>query len=284
MIADDLMGLFGFTLTDAAQNNRYLKREDGSIRPIGGYNTLFFGDMLQIPPIPPTAALFLPPCAKKSEAAKDALALFWSDSPDALNFFIELTEQWRIDDEWYQAFLSQCRVGELSEEMYNFFMGIPTQHAGSWVPQTDSNKAEKTLCGNPACAKLPHVWQSMANSGSRQWSELHTLECSTCAQHRENRNRHIKPNDPRVHQEPFLQAPYVHQNNEPKYHAMLLRSVEQAKHCYSPPRHILWITAQDTPQNPKEICENITAMRNKLDRFLQSRSENFRYSWPLSFI
>ena len=68
---------------------------------------------------------------KKTEAARQALDVFWSDGPDALNFFQELTAQMRIDDEWYNAFLTECRAGSLSEEMYNFLMGFPTQHAGS---------------------------------------------------------------------------------------------------------------------------------------------------------
>ena len=95
------------------------------------------------------------------------------------------------------------------------------------------------------------------------------MECQICETHRENRTRLIAPNDVRLREPAFLHAPYVHQNNEPKYHAMLLRSVEQAKHRYDTPRHILWVTAQDTPHNPKEISDNPASMQKKLDRFLQ---------------
>ena len=72
MIPDDLLGLFSVALQDAASDNRFLKRLDGSMRPFGGYNTLFFGDLLQIPPLPPISALFVPP-PKKTEAARTAL-------------------------------------------------------------------------------------------------------------------------------------------------------------------------------------------------------------------
>ena len=115
MMPDDLLGLLSSALQDAASEKRYLKRLDDSIRPFGGYSTMLFGDMLQIPPIPPTSALFIPP-PKTTEAAKTALGMFWTTSPDSINMSAELTEQWRIDDEWCHAFLCQCRVGELTEE------------------------------------------------------------------------------------------------------------------------------------------------------------------------
>ena len=95
------------------------------------------------------------------------------------------------------------------------------------------------------------------------------MECHICQTHRENRKRLIAANDPRIHEPAFVQAPYVHQNNEPKYHAMLLRSVEQAKHRFDSPRHILWVTAEDEPHNQKEICDNPAKMHKKLDLFLQ---------------
>ena len=62
--------------------------------------------------------------------------------------FTELTEQWRIDDDWYQAFLCQCRVGDLTDEMYNFFLGFPTEHTGSWIP---AQNASCTLSTNLRC-------------------------------------------------------------------------------------------------------------------------------------
>ena len=118
----------------------------------------------------------------------------------------------------------------------------------------------------------------MAMQG-KSWDEMRCMECQICQTHRENRTRLIAPNDARIHEPAFLHAPYVHQNNEPKYHAMLLRSVEQAKHRYDAPRHILWVTAQDTPHNPKEISDNPAAMQKKLDRFFAvPRSTDSRHS------
>ena len=69
--------------------------------------------------------------------------------------------------------------------------------------------------------------------------------------------------------EPFLSAPYVHRNNEPKYHAMFLRAVEMAKRNPGGPLHILWIRAHDTPHNPQEIASTAEKVQKKKERFLQ---------------
>ena len=228
MIPDELLGEFANHLQrGAAGSSRYKKRDDGSERLFGGYNFLMFGDTNQLPPIPAKAALFKPPVEKKTGVARDALDIFWSTGPDSLNFFQELTAQMRIDDEWYNACLKECRAGLLSEEMYNFLMGFPTEHAGSWVPP-DADGLERVLCGRTQCAALPHRWRDMASAGA-SWKKMQLEECDVCKKERSRRNRLIEADDARILQEPFLRAPYVHQNNAPKYHAMLLRAVEEAK-------------------------------------------------------
>ena len=69
------------------------RKTDGAVRFFGGYNLLAFGDFYQIPPIPSSASLAIPPLQKKTEAAKQALDLMWADGEDSLIFFIELTVQ-----------------------------------------------------------------------------------------------------------------------------------------------------------------------------------------------
>jgi len=65
---------------------------------------------------------------------------------------------------------------------------------------------------------------------------------------------------------PFVGAPYVHKNNEPKYHALLLRAEEHAKRER---KYRLWFAAQDKPCNPAEICKDVKQLQKKLERFLQ---------------
>ena len=48
--------------------------------------------------------------------AKSIEYMFGSDCLDSLSSFTELTTQKGVDDLWYASVLSECRMGELSEE------------------------------------------------------------------------------------------------------------------------------------------------------------------------
>ena len=71
MVADDLLGTFEHQLTEASVESRYKFRADKSARLMGGYNLLAFGDFYQIPPIPATASLGIPPLDKKRKPRKE---------------------------------------------------------------------------------------------------------------------------------------------------------------------------------------------------------------------
>ena len=86
MVPDDLLGAFASHLADAASPSRYHQKPDGSVRFFGGYNLLASGDFYQIPPIPSSASLAIPPIHRKTEGAKQALDLMWGDGEDSLNF------------------------------------------------------------------------------------------------------------------------------------------------------------------------------------------------------
>ena len=262
MIADDLLGAVCEHFSDAAQQTRYKKRGDKSVRVMGGYNVMLLGDLFQLAPIPSSAAIFGPPTDKKTEQAKVALNLFWGVDADALNRFFELDEQQRLakSEHWYGQVLNECRNGALSAESFNFLMGLPTEHSGCHMPDGT------TLCSAPACRDLPLLWRDM-RLRCTEWTDLSAEEtCSQCRNERERRNRLVEAGDPRVLEEPFLSAPYIHRNNVPKYHAMLLRAEEHAKRTHN---FRIWFAAQDTPCNPAEIGKNPEQVKAKLARFLQ---------------
>ena len=272
MIPNDLLGTFAQHFADAAMESQYKFRADESKQVFGGYNLMMFGDTLQLPPIPSSAALFLPPDASTcGPCAREMLEMFWGDGVDTINYFVELTQQMRIEDPWYSALLDQCRRGYLDDEMYNFIVGLPTEHCGSWMPPISgqsSSAAGFAGCENIACVHLQTAWNDMSQAGST-WQAMVSMECAMCSAERKRRNRLLEPNDKRLHEEPFLSAPYVHNNNDPKYHAMLLRAVEAAKRGGKQPQHILWVVAQDTLQNPKEVAKTAEQQKRKLERFLQ---------------
>ena len=77
----------------------------------------------------------------------------------------------------------------------------------------------------------------------------------------------------KVSQELFLGAPYVHQNNQPKYHAMLMRALEHAKRGGDTPQQVLWVRAEDTPIKSQDIGRTPEQVDKKLERFLQLHAQ-----------
>ena len=84
------------------------------------------------------------------------------------------------------------------------------------------------------------------------------------------RGRLVSEGDERVRQAPFVNAPYINRNNEPKYHAMLLRAHEADKHAQ---KYVLWMGAQDTPSNPAEISKNPEKLKQKLESLNSSTTK-----------
>ena len=130
-------------------SSRFKYTADKSVRWMGGYNMFGFVDVYHIPPIPASASLSIPPLEKKTEGALSALHLMWHEGDHSLNYFVELTVQKRIADPWYASVMEECRYGTLSQETYNFLVGLPTEHAGSW-------SVDGTLqCKSKRCGDLP---------------------------------------------------------------------------------------------------------------------------------
>ena len=105
----------------------------------------------------------------------------------------------------------------------------------------------------------------MADDGLN-WLALQEMECALCKAERERRNRVMAGRDPRVRREPYLSAPFIHKNNQPKYHAMLLRAHEQANMLRN---HVLWFAAVDTPENPAQVARTPAKLKQTLQLLLQ---------------
>ena len=262
MVSDDLLGQFEDCTSNAARESRYLRHPHTQKRRLfGGYNVMVFGDWWQLPPIPDTGALFKPPIAPCSGRAKAARNMFWGEGDNTINYMAELTEQKRLDDPWYNDVMVSCRSGAMDDESYHFFTGLPTQHCGSW-------HRGQALCGSDKCSKLSSEWATMAKRGE-SWEDMVTMECGACRQERNRRCRVVVPGDPRIKRPPFVDAPFIHQNNEPKYHALLKRAVEHAKRGGEAPKHILWVVARDKPHNPAEIDGTPDQVERKRASWLQ---------------
>ena len=72
--------------------------------------------------------------------------------------------------------------------------------------------------------------------------------------------------EPRLHTARFAVAPYLHKNNEPMLHAMLLRAAEQGKVSRV---YMLWFAAEDTPENPAHVAKSPERLQSRWLRFLQ---------------
>jgi hypothetical protein len=142
--------------------------------------------------------------------------MFWTDGPDAMNFFFEVKEQ------RYATLIMECRQGYVSDENYQFLHGLPTMHVGSWQAQTQALE-----CGKEACLRLQSEWQEQCAALTvtptlhkrdilSDWRRCFRKECGQCKQRRAERNRLLAPGDASVHELPFVDTPYVHPNNEPK--------------------------------------------------------------------
>ena len=82
MIADSLLGDFESQFSAAATKTQFSTRSDKTQRIFGGYNILFFGDWWQLPPIPDTGALFLPPTVHNPRRTERERNTSWICSGD----------------------------------------------------------------------------------------------------------------------------------------------------------------------------------------------------------
>ena len=260
MVSAELLAELQHLVQQAVRNpGTYKVRSDKSKRVFGGINTLLFGDWWQLRPVRATA-LFDHPSKASNDLAYEGLLLLWGQNRDSVQRVWELTEQKRCPDEFYKAFLTQCRNGALELENYLFIHGQPTLSVGSMIPG-----AAVPVCNNDDCKKLPERWEEAFKKGVAITVELQTKghpgdhdnpdlakrfekikgECEVCQKERAARSAvAMKKDDERFHTEPFSTAPYIHQLNDPKHAANVSRSMRWAQvHHHS----VNWVTAHDYP-------------------------------------
>ena len=135
---------------------------------------------------------------------------------------------------------------------------------GSWMPK---DCGYTLLCGNSQCYKLcDEVWPDMRRR-AEPWKDMAVAECEMCQAHRETRCRvRSDDTDQRHMQKPFTDAPYLHPFNQPRYHALLLRSVLYAR---SNKRILLWYQAVDNPYQGVDECLRGEALQRRRQAWLQ---------------
>ena len=126
MMSAELLGSLERVVHGAVRaRGTYKKRADNTERAFGGVNIVMCADFWQLSPVSGTF-LASNPLDVPAGSAQRALQLFWQTGQDSVRSFWQLAELMRCDEVWYNLFLKQCRVGNLSMENYRYFHGHPT--------------------------------------------------------------------------------------------------------------------------------------------------------------
>ena len=262
----------------------YKKRPNGAERVFGGVNVLFLGDWWQLRPVGGTA-LFSNPAYAATGATRRGMSFFWGPCQDIIHRTWELTQPMRCVDAWYNSFLTACRDGNLSSEMYNYFHGFPTLTPARGAPSWPFGPAEHSptacTCSDDVIEHPKHPGMMYKQSWARQFLQgtpgvcLMEGECAECADARRKCRRVVQGGvpEPQLQAEPFVSAPAIYNHNVPTYWAAHLRSREFAKRHN---RQLSWCFARDVPlfQDDRELPEKqLHAKRCKwLDRHGQETS------------
>ena len=248
MIPAELLGKLEYVIRCAVRvKNTYKKRPGGEHRVFGGVNIIMCADFWQLHPVSGTFLasnpLDIPP-----GVARNATDLFWLDTLDSVRHLWRLTEKMRCTDPWYNDFLEQCRMGNLREEYYCYFHGVPTMTSPGKNCQCNADVEEDPILG-----PLRKSWKrAFLERGAVMADIVRDAEsgCSECAAERTRRCRVIRTpsavtSDLREH--PFSGAPALYSFNVPRYFATNLRAREFAKQNNV---QMTWCYARDIPLHP----------------------------------
>ena len=108
-------------------------------RPFGGVNTMFFGDLWQLPPPVKTSICSNPEhgVAKPSHRARDMLDFFWAPTKDwgcngESPYIFDVCKRFdtkREDAEWFRVMVDECREGKLSANLGDGLLAIVCEQA-----------------------------------------------------------------------------------------------------------------------------------------------------------
>ena len=135
----ETLGILEENITEASRKKGYKFRGNNSadplnLRPFGGLNVCFFGDLWQLPPVMQVSVSSNPFRLKANEShqARKIMKFFWGQ--DKLNGFTHKPFEFAvckiIKDEWYSSVIDECRAGALSDDTYNFLHGYPVLGCG----------------------------------------------------------------------------------------------------------------------------------------------------------
>jgi hypothetical protein len=192
----------------------------------------------------------------------------WENTPK----LIELVEQVRCQDVWWNEVLEEFRVGQLSSDSHAFLHNQPTSVPGSWT------KASGCSCGHSACAALaganPRVILRKECNCKRQGQPIEGCACCKCE--RKSRNRVTHQGDARLKQRKFKEAVTIVANNDLKYEICKARAAEFARNTG---QRIVWSPAQDTAK--ADILVTDPQLRKKKVEWLQYHNRKCNGLWGM---